>query len=214
MRDFSWLIVMEERTPTFVVEDVIRAAGATDLRIVRVRSKETWHESLAASLRTMLAPGSLLVSTRLDSDDLLAMDYLAAVRERAQPETNVIMLNGVRFNPTDGRLVEVAKPVFENLCSVAGRHVHEFEHSKVQHHYPSLVLRDRFAWAQLIHGGNLANRAMQGRPIRAAGDLTDGLLQPRRPSTRDHLRYLAVEGAGWQRKNLARARRVLGLGSG
>ncbi len=207
VRDFDWLVLADAKAPGFVIDGIKSAVGSINLQIVRFGAEQPWHDALRERICGLIRAKQLLVSTRLDSDDLLAPHYLQTVRDHARPGENVIMLNGGRFDLERRRLVEVSKFAFENLCSVDGRHVHEFEHSSVRSHYPSTVGTDRLSWIQLIHDGNLANRSMRGRPLRSAGVLTPSLIDPRAPTVREHLSYLVDSGAQTQRRVRSRLER-------
>lgn len=175
--DFTWLVLFDDRCPDDFRADVESlAAGA----FTPIWSHEPWSPSIfaraiesrrsgAGSAGGAVAPW--LLTTRLDSDDGIARDFMAAVQRE--------------FTPTDGLFVDFPRGIqidrsgntylYDQLSSpfltlVERRHdgrppqtVYAARHARASAWGPVREVSAPPMWVQVIHGSNLLNMTVGAR---------------------------------------------------
>ncbi|HET8987605.1 MAG TPA: glycosyltransferase [Humibacillus sp.] len=175
--DFTWLVLFDDRCPDDFRADVeTLAAGA----FTPLWTHEQWSPNLFARAveerREDLDAGRggaapWLLTTRLDSDDGIARDFMAAVQRE--------------FTPTDGLFIDFPRGVqidrdgstylYDQLSSpfltlVERRRadqppqtVYAARHARASAWGPVREVCAPPMWIQVIHGGNLLNMTVGGR---------------------------------------------------
>jgi hypothetical protein len=170
---FCWLLSIDSRTPPEVTQRLTGLLG--DINHVLLHAD---HFSNMPHMRHIADQGVAgpIITTRLDSDDGLHPDYLAAVQEAAQDFVGVVDLTaGVRVNHRKqaalrvkkrGRpfvsLVEEAHPIRGVFCAHHNRLSKKIKPTKAIHGGPP--------WIEVFHEYNKASR-WRGRRAKAPWDL-------------------------------------------
>jgi hypothetical protein len=116
-------------------------------------------------LHRLASPGLLI--SRVDSDDLLAADYLLRINASAELLEKNGVGRGLILSPlgyvTDGayvqRLYYPSAPFISLYCRAYNReNIYGFDHTKVLQIGVPCLLNPAAAWMQFLHGTNLVNR--------------------------------------------------------
>ncbi len=113
--------------------------------------------------------GRILITSNLDNDDSLALDFVARVQAaRAEGSRSAVYL-GDGLIRTEGGLYRLVYP-HNAFCSVReswDRPVTCWTdwHTLLSRHMPAVVLRGDPGWLQVVHGANVSNR-VRGRLTR------------------------------------------------
>jgi Putative rhamnosyl transferase len=164
LEDFTWLILIDAETPP-------EARGwltGCDPRIRLVPIGPDPRER-ALAIRSIIRSGSgdRVITTRLDSDDAIAGNYLHAVRAYDWGVRRFVGFEyGLAFDCRTGQLWFRRYRLNPFLSLIEPRDHAESVH--VQRHEDvccdELVSLASIGWLQVIHGGNLAN-TLQGSPV-------------------------------------------------
>ena len=171
--DFTWLVLFDDRCPDDFREDVESLAEGT---FTPIWSHETWSSStfgmaIAETSQDGAGARPWLLTTRLDSDDAIARDFMASVQRE--------------FTPTDGLFVDFPRGVqidrggstylYDQLSSPfltlierrrAGtppRTVYAARHARAREWGPLREVNAPPMWVQVIHGTNLLNMTVGAR---------------------------------------------------
>ncbi|MDE3078461.1 MAG: hypothetical protein KGI94_00345 [Paracoccaceae bacterium] len=187
--DFHWIIYFDEATP-----DAFRQ------RIERCRKVAPFVPYYTGPLETFDLPRTLhetfgfrpdhLLTTRLDNDDALAIDYVARVQAEVRRQGLRLggynVLNG--FILAHGALYQIAHrsnaffsflaPYEENVTTAAS-----IKHMELAKHAPVIQIDGPGGWLQVVHGGNVSNKIRGTRvsPEAAAGRFPEGLTAGLKP---------------------------------
>jgi hypothetical protein len=179
---FEWIVVFDRKTPGPGRDEIASLQGAfpfrahfTDLFRMADITPELAGESRA---------GDWLLTTRLDSDDILAVDFVERLRERVRvPRRRVINFDkGVILSPTtppalyeteddSNPFASLLEPMDGRIRTIWGEnHLDIFRLGEKEN------VRGRPAWMQVVHGDNVANE-VRGRRVslRAHADLFSSL---------------------------------------
>jgi len=174
---FTWLLLCDESTDPDVLAELRAHAGeAPMLRVVRIGG-ETSHLSL---VEEAIAPGTdVLITTRLDSDDALADEYVATVQEYAgsfrDSGRDAIVVNfprGYKLDARRGRLYDSRMPnspfhsLLERPRPGGPTTVFGGGHATMHERHATHQDESLAGWLQVVHGGNLFNRIRPADPER------------------------------------------------
>lgn len=195
--DFTWLLLCDESTPGPHVEQL--AALVEEVPGSAVIPTSTARSSLPAVLSHLDPAADVLVTTRLDSDDAIAVDFVDRVRGYLDPfrglRYETLLLNfslGRTFDTRTGTLYESFQPqgpflsLFERLDSEADpRTVYSGNHGRLYQEHPLQVDASGPSWLQVVHGQNVSNHIRKiDKPL--TDDSTDGRFVIR-PAAARHL---------------------------
>lgn len=115
-------------------------------------------------VKDALPPGAdRILTTRIDNDDVIAEDYLAAVRAEAGDDYEGFINFTKGLQLADRKLYWRSDPLnpFISLAEPVGelRTVFVDWHNHLDRYGPVRQVSTRPMWIQVVHGGNLANRA-------------------------------------------------------
>ena len=180
-RRFHWVIYFDEATPP-AFRDRIAACQKVFPFIAYFTGlfpASGWPRSIRETFD--FAP-DLLLSTRLDNDDALALDYVARVQ--AAVEAADCAAGGYNFTNGfilgRGRLYRLAhrSNAFFSYLAPYGPDVvtaPSIQHMDLARHGQVRQIGGAGAWMQIVHGGNVSNK-IRGRRISAAA--IDGAFPP------------------------------------
>ena len=169
--DFTWLVLLDDRCPDDFRADVETLAEGT---FTPVWSHEPWSPSLfgrAIDARADTAPAPWLLTTRLDSDDAIAKDFMAAVQREFTPTDGLFVdfPRGVQIDRTGSTYLydQLSSPfltlVERRVPGEAPRTVHTARHARARERGPLREVSAPPMWVQVIHGTNLLNMTVGAR---------------------------------------------------
>ena len=175
VRDFRWIVYFDEETPEPFRARIEACRRVADFHpyFTPMFPGEHWPVSVNAVLGQGRRPPWLL-STRLDNDDGLAVDFVArlqaAVSSAPPRQGSFNVTNGYVF---DGRRTyALAHPsnAFASLVEPrdAARTVSDVQHMHLAEAGPITQIGGPGGWLQVVHGGNVSNK-IRGRRVPPAG---------------------------------------------
>lgn len=165
-QNFEWLILIDARTPDSIYQ---RLQNITNSYIHLVRVEAQGDEALNAYYRSLaheLGKGhDMLISTRLDSDDCLAVNFTDAITKFIQAKSvpyAVSFSTGLQYFSRKGWNFRITYPsnhfltIFEQGDSAQS--ALGYDHTRIDEYMP-LIIGDktRPMWTEIVHGGNIAN---------------------------------------------------------
>lgn len=162
---FTWLVFCDVSSPTWLM-DFFESLNQPYLRVVRISSLIS-----GGSIRGALEANSedRILTTRLDSDDALANDFVSRLYDATEGHT-VGAFNftyGLQITPFGLLWTRSTGNPFISVLDNQGfrsRNVFDFDHQEVSDAFHVQQIHGRPAWLQVIHGGNVANQA-HGLPV-------------------------------------------------
>ncbi|MXO73929.1 hypothetical protein GRI40_01655 [Altererythrobacter aerius] len=169
--DFDWIVLFDDETGDDARARIVAAQAVFPFRAVFTPMFP--HGKWAAFTRSVIGPpqpGRLVVTSNLDSDDGIAVDYVARVKMavasagRAPPyainfTSGIVLRDGMRY------LHRHRSSAFTNLVehdTPSLRTGNTINHMEMVKHVPILQERGPPAWLQVVHDTNVSNR-VRGR---------------------------------------------------
>ncbi|QHL90118.1 hypothetical protein GVO57_03810 [Sphingomonas changnyeongensis] len=173
-QDFAWMIFFDDQTPQAFKDRI------EELRRIRpfipfytpLFPGDGWRDAVFARIE---ARPPALLTTNLDNDDSLAVDFVARLQAAARAHlggpacalnfTNGFVLSGERLYAHAHR-----SNAFTNLLEpfdTTARTAPAIPHMELARHLPVHQLDGPGAWLQVVHGGNVSNK-IRGRRISCA----------------------------------------------
>jgi len=182
---FTWLVFCDESTDPDVLADLRAHAGEVPMLQVVTIGRQISHLGL---VEEAMAPGTdVVITTRLDSDDALADEYVATVQEYAESfrdsGRDAVVVNfprGYKLDAREGRLYDSRMPnsPFHSLLErpALGGPITVFGggHATMHERYATHQDESLAGWLQVVHGGNLFNRIRPADPERADASAPPG----------------------------------------
>ncbi|MCL2514632.1 MAG: glycosyltransferase [Microbacteriaceae bacterium] len=189
--DFRWVVYLDAAGPGWLTERM-SALAAEGVLTPLYRDHEVGAAEVLADLRALIAaPRPWLLTTNLDNDDALAVDFTARLQAAPRPAGDrcaVYLADGVVAHGARNHLLRDPENAF---CSVLERWDGAVTcwadwHNRLGRAMPVVSLRGAPAWLQVIHGRNVSNR-VRGRLVDASGlvDLLPTIDASVRPSRAD-----------------------------
>jgi len=186
IQDFEWLVLFDERTPPSLQERMRYALARPGAVFHAVPPLGEWKlegcPEVADAIRRHVADTKrpYLLTTRLDTDDMLRDDSLARVRAACRPIEGrqfIDLQNGFFMSADRKRLHRVKQRRFKQggtpFISLLERvgdgpplTVHCDRHHLVRRHAPVVTLKRKPAWVHVVHGGNTAAGKFHGKRVR------------------------------------------------
>lgn len=172
-RNFHWIIYFDEATPP-EFRDRIKACQTVFPFVAYFTGlfpASGWPNSIRESFAFQ---PDMLLTTRLDNDDALALDCVervqAAVRDAGVAPGGYNFTNGCILG--DGALYRLGHPSNAFFSFVAAYSDEVVTAPSIQHmdlarHGPVRQIGGPTAWMQIVHGGNVSNK-IRGQRISAA----------------------------------------------
>ncbi|SDB79886.1 Putative rhamnosyl transferase [Raineyella antarctica] len=161
--DATWLVIFDDRcSPEFraTVEDL-----AADGTFVPLWTHEPWRRDSFAAAVAERSTAPYVITTRIDSDDGIAADFLAAVQARFA-EQELLFVNFTRGLQVDrGGAVYLFDNLSSPFLSLVERRregeppmtVYAPKHARARTHGPLLEVVAPPMWLQVVHDTNLSN---------------------------------------------------------
>ena len=176
-RDFRWIVYFDEGTPEPFrarIEACRRVAGFHPY-FTPLFPGERWGLSAREVLAAEERAAPWLLTTRLDNDDGLAVDFVARVQAAAAGilqgaagprRTALNLTNGVVFDGRRAYALAHPSNAFSSLLEPweTARTVWEVSHMDLAEAGPVLQVGGPAAWLQVVHGGNVSNK-IRGRRV-------------------------------------------------
>ena len=160
---FTWLVIFDDRCSDdfrATVEDL-----AADGTFVPLWTHEPWERDSFARHVAERSSAPYVITTRIDSDDGMAVDFMAAVQEQFAAQERLFV------NFTRGLQVDRSGAIylFDNLSSpflslIERRHdgllpltVFAPKHARARTHGPLREVQTVPMWLQVVHEANLSN---------------------------------------------------------
>ena len=160
--DFTWLVLFDDRCGDEFREDV--ESIAEDV-FTPIWSHEQFRRDSFAGPVAALAEAPLLITTRIDSDDAMAVDFMATVRSQfaGQDRLFVSLTRGVQIDRSGA--VYLSDQLSNPFLSLVERRepgrlpdtVYVAKHARARAHGPVREVRAPVMWAQVVHDLNLSN---------------------------------------------------------
>jgi hypothetical protein len=175
-QDFTWCLGIDERLIDKHGQDLeIASAGRGVLMPV---TSEGWVASLA---KQVSKHGERIISSRLDSDDALAPEFIDTVQARAQPGWVLNLIDGAKYDTGTGRAsrIKMLNNPFISFFSVRGESVIDLGGHQEVHQRASVsnYSTRKPMWLQVIHGDNVINSwSRYAKPTHPSSLVDAGLL--------------------------------------
>jgi hypothetical protein len=173
--DFLWALFCDEDADADVLHRLREhEAQLPSLRVVLTRDQGGHRQAVDPLLNH---DARSLITTRLDSDDAISTEYLAAVQAYAEPfvrsqhrDLLVNFAHGYRLDARSGEVfaARMTQSTFHSLLERPGRYrpktVMHSGHGRI--HYEHMTHQDEslVRWLIVVHGGNLVNRIRRELP--------------------------------------------------
>lgn len=175
-RDFEWVIFFGEETTAKFRMEIERLqqifpfhAAFTDLADM---------PDIIQSVLPRYQGADWLLSTRLDSDDILAIDHVARLREAIEPgrpqvinfaSGAILSLSG--RSPRFYRITDKKNPFasFLEPMGKSAKTIWNEIHVNISRLAPVTQVEGRPGWLQVVHGDNVSNR-VKGRRVKLTED--------------------------------------------
>jgi hypothetical protein len=171
-QDFEWLVFFDDQTPKEYRRVISELQTAYPFRAEFTARFEM--DRIVPQLVSASEDADWLLTTRLDSDDVLATDHMARLHEALSPiRPRVInfsegaILSIADAQPRLFRVRDDANP-FASLIEAMGpgaRTIWGERHVDIERLAPLAQVGGAPAWMQLVHGSNVSNR-IKGRRVR------------------------------------------------
>jgi hypothetical protein len=173
---FRWVIYFDEGTPAEFRARIEACRAVRDFTpyFTPLFPADGWPRSLR---ETIADPAPWLLTTRLDNDDGLAVDFVARLHAavRAAPRvpssfnfTRGFIMQGPRLygmqHPSNA-FASWLEPWGEGMRTAPSIH-----HMHIAEHGPVTQIDGPGAWLQVVHGGNVSNRVRGRRTGRAEAE--------------------------------------------
>jgi len=173
-KDFEWIIFFDAQTPPEYMSRIEALQSIFPFRIVQTPLFEM--KDMCQQLCKERAESAWLLTTRLDSDDILADDFVERLRQDLQPRTHhaINFPNGLIFSiqgkkralykdrDESGPFSSLLEPFTDDIETVWAA-----QHRYIDALAPILQASPAPAWLQVVHGDNISNH-IRGVRVRMA----------------------------------------------
>lgn len=164
-RDFQWLVYFDPASPSWLKERV-HNYGRTRLLTPLFRDAVPREALLRDLARGQRSGTTRLITTNLDNDDALAVDFIARV-QASDPGRDRVCLYLENGLIRRGQELYTRRDRSNAFCSVAEPPSHPVTcwsnwHNLLPQDMDALFFGGAPAWLQVVHGGNVSNR-VRGR---------------------------------------------------
>ena len=166
--NFRWIIYFDPESPTWLKEMIPRLAG--DGGFVPIFRESVNHEELLGDLIEVVGkPRKRLVTTNLDNDDGLALDFAERLQMQATIPTGRTAIYFSRGLILNGKDLYSRVDRRNAFCSVVESWKEPVTcwadwHNLLGKSMPVREVAGSPAWLQVVHGGNVSNR-VSGRMV-------------------------------------------------
>lgn len=175
LTDFTWLVLCSARSPRDL-DSYFRSFQLPQLEVLRLE-----HPLTSSTLRDISCrkvDGSALLTTRVDSDDGLALDFVERLRASIHSETTRAYNFTRGLQVSEAGLLSVRNFGNPFISLLEGpevdrpRTIYGFEHPEVHREFEVRQIGGAPAWLQVVHDRNVGNRT-GGVPTRVSAHHND-----------------------------------------
>lgn len=168
VKDVHWIIYFDPDSPAWLMEKI--KEWAVEDTFVPVFRVSVSHDELIADLHNVVGPHrDRIITTNLDNDDGLAIDFLERLQQAAgkyEVRTALYLPQGLILG---GNRLFLRTDRMNAFCSVVEpwqdpRTCWADWHNLLGKSMPTLEIPGPPAWLQVVHGGNVSNR-VHGRLV-------------------------------------------------
>lgn len=172
--NFEWLIFFDTNTPEQFKSKILELTRIFPFHAIYVEIFDL--KKISLGIFEQFSGDKMLLTSRLDSDDILATDYI----ERLQKISSGIEIKSVinfdygailfsrnnryslyEYEDQSNPFTSLIEPFTSNLSTIlAVKHTELDQFAKLIH------VRDKVMWLQVVHGGNVSNR-VRGKRVKA-----------------------------------------------
>ncbi|HVH03085.1 MAG TPA: glycosyltransferase, partial [Amaricoccus sp.] len=173
VRDFRWIVYFDEATPAPFRARIEACRRVADFHpyFTPIFPGERWGVSVRGILGAEGGAVPWLLSTRLDNDDGLAVDFVARVQAAvagfgAPRRAAFNVTNGYVFDGRRAYALGHPSNAFASLLEPweAARTVSDVQHMRLAEEGPVVQVAGPGGWLQVVHGGNVSNK-IRGRRV-------------------------------------------------
>ena len=194
-QDFTWYLGIDERLIDRHGQALENASAGRG--VLMPVTSQGWVACLAMQVSKH---GERIISSRLDSDDALAPDFIDTVQARAQPGWVLNLVDGAKYDTGSGRAcrMKMLNNPFISFFSARGESVidlggHQEVHEKAS--VDDLSTRGPM-WLQVVHGDNVMNSwSRYAKPTHPSSLVEAGLLDE--VADEQSQQSLAMQRLGW-----------------
>jgi hypothetical protein len=165
---FTWLVFFDSETPEELRPRIAAYRETVPSFVPVFVEGELTDERIAGFVAERLAPErarhEYLITTRLDTDDAIATDFLARVQRAFRPRELEFLNFPLGYQWADGRFYYHLDPsnpflsLVERLGEEDGRTIYCAPHDRLGRRVRQLAAPP--VWLQVVHGENLRNRVV------------------------------------------------------
>lgn len=154
-QDFEWILLVDEGTDSKWLEQLNELREIRDF--ILLPTTINWLEELQKYIKGM-SPSGHIITTRMDSDDAIAPEYLGLVKShfRRQKKTIVDAPNGYLYDGTVLNEYSRIGSCFASLIERGRETIYFIPHGRrILQYYHSIISHRQ--WLQVIHNRNATN---------------------------------------------------------
>jgi hypothetical protein len=194
-QDFTWYLGIDERLVDKHGQALEKASAGRG--VLMPVTSQGWVACLA---KQVSKHGERIISSRLDSDDALAPEFVDTVQARAQPGWVLNFIDGAKYDTGTGRAsrIKMLNNPFISFFSVRGESVIDLGgHQEVNERASVNNYSTKGAmWLQVIHGDNVVNSwSRYAKPTHPSSLVYAGLLDE--VAVKKGHQSLAVQRLSW-----------------
>lgn len=159
---FQWLVLLDIKTSEKWVKKIEQLAGP----FLPLYVSSDWLHELQIFLRAGCNP-RYLITTRLDSDDIIDPNYLSLVQEQFQRQQFTFIDAPAGYRLCDHKLYahnERLNPFVSLIERDTCKTVLHLPHGRAMNNFAYKLVPGR-RWIQVIHGGNYSNMVPHGEQV-------------------------------------------------
>ncbi|OMH23859.1 hypothetical protein BKD30_10840 [Tersicoccus phoenicis] len=189
-RSFHWIIYLDVQSPDWLKNRITELSH--DGLFVPIYREEVPRDDLLKDIRAVTgAAGDVLLTTNLDNDDAVAVDFVARLQKGvAGTARRALYLTNGLIMQTDALYRH--RDVSNAFCSVAESWNAPVTcwsdwHNRLEYSMPATRLHGAPGWLQVVHGGNVSNRVrgVRVRPDRYTALFPSVVATMPQPRSRD-----------------------------
>lgn len=166
-KNFRWLIFFDLYTPEEYVLRIERITKKYDfIKTIFIDGMKVFHSSLKAVIIENSKFDDLIITTRLDNDDIIHRNFIDTIQTTFPSEHNTVidLQNGYQMLLTNKKIrikedvfygnqfISYVEKVSANIQTVMSR-----EHREWRRHENYLHYKEKRLWIEVVHSKNLVN---------------------------------------------------------
>lgn len=166
-RDYRWIIFFDPQSPEWLL-DRLQPFVDSELFLPVYTEEVSWPDLVKLAQEVTGAAGSLLITTNVDNDDAVAVDFVDRIQAVAKKSPGAAIYLGTGLICSDDSLY-IYEDRHNAFCSVSEtwdnpQTAWRDWHNLLSDHFPVVSIPGEPGWLQVIHGRNVSNR-VRGRRV-------------------------------------------------